>query len=150
MEQGYIASQSIVASKQLYPFDFTVGFGNGRFGKTSSSSSGEGFKIELFSNPKSWLRDHNYSRGVQLALSEKYALMMEYSPIRYTRQTSDPARSKYFADSPPSPFNVGFRWKPYKWTEIDVSYQRGNQIGVNLSMAFDIGQPLFTDIRPAI
>ena len=135
-------SQSLVASKQLYPFDFTVGFGNGKFGKSPLASSGEGFKSELFSDPQGWLKDSQFFWGIQLALSEKYALMLEYSPIRYSRQTSDPARNKYFTDSPPSPFNVGFRWKPYKWTEVDVSYQRGNQIGVNLSMAFDIGQPL--------
>ena len=89
-------SQSLVASKQLYPFDFTVGFGNGRFGKTSLPSSGEGFKVELFSDPKSWLRDSQLFWGVQLALSEKYALMLEYNPIRYTRQTSDPAREQIF------------------------------------------------------
>jgi hypothetical protein len=141
-------SQSLVASKQLYPFDFTVGFGNGRFGKTPLTSSGEGFKIEMFSDPKGWLRDSQLFGGIQLALSEKYALMLEYNPIRYTRQTSDPAQGKYFTNSPPSRFNIGFRWKPYKWTEVDVSYQRGNQIGVNLSMAFDIGQPLLPIYDP--
>jgi hypothetical protein len=135
-------SQSLVASKQLYPFDFTIGFGNGKFGKAPLASSGEGFQSELFSDPQGWLKDSQFFWGIQLALSEKYALMLEYSPIRYSRQTSDPARDKYFTDSSPSPFNVGFRWKPYKWAEVDVSYQRGDQIGVNLSMAFDIGQPL--------
>ncbi|MBA4390249.1 MAG: hypothetical protein C0399_04850 [Syntrophus sp. (in: bacteria)] len=138
------ASQSIVASKQLYPFDFTVGFGNGRFGKGPLSSSEESFKAELFNDPKSWLKDGQFFWGIQLALSEKYALMLEYNPIRYEKQTSDPARNKYFADAPPSPFNIGIRWKPFKWTEIDVSYQRGNQIGVNFSAAFDIGQPIIS------
>jgi hypothetical protein len=142
------ASQSLVASKQLYPFDFTVGFGNGRFGKTTLPSSGEGFKVELFSDPRGWLRDSQLFGGVQLALSEKYAFMLEYNPIKYTKQMSDPARNKYFADSPPSPFNVGFRWKPYKWTEVDVSYQRGNQIGLNLSMTFDLGQSLLPIYDP--
>jgi len=142
------ASQSLVASKQLYPFDFTVGFGNGRFGRTQLPASGEGFRMELFSDPKGWFRDAQFFWGIQLAFSEKYAFMMEYNPIKYTRQTSDPARTKYFIDSPPSPFNVGFRWKPFKWTEIDLSYQRGNQIGVNVSMAFDIGQPLIPIYDP--
>ncbi len=142
------ASQSIVASKQLYPFDFTVGFGNGRFGKTALPSSGEGFRIEMFSDPKGWARDSQLFWGVQLALSEKYAFMMEYNPIKYKRQTTDPARTKYFTGSQPSPYNFGFRWKPYKWTEVDVSYQRGNQIGVNLSLAFDIGQPLLPIYEP--
>jgi len=141
-------SQSIIASKQLYPFDFTVGFGNGRFGKTALPSSGEGFRVEMFSDPKGWVRDSQLFWGVQLTLSEKYAFMMEYSPIKYKKQISDPARSKYFASSPPSPYNFGFRWKPYKWTEVDLSYQRGNQIGVNLSLAFDIGQPLLPIYDP--
>ncbi len=35
-------SQYLVASKQLYPFDFTVGFGNGRFGKEPLPSSDNG------------------------------------------------------------------------------------------------------------
>ncbi|HEX2967235.1 MAG TPA: YjbH domain-containing protein, partial [Syntrophorhabdaceae bacterium] len=135
-------SQSIVASKQIYPFDFTLGIGNGRFGKAALQSSGEGFRVEMLSDPKQWARDAQVFWGVQCALSDKYALMFEYNPIRYSRQTSDPARSRYFSDSSTSPYNIGIRWKPLPWTEIDVSYQRGNQLGVNVSMLFDIGQPL--------
>ncbi len=135
-------SQSIVASKQIYPLDFTVGIGNGRFGKSSIGSSGEGFRIEMLSDPKSWARDARVFWGIQCDLSDKYALMFEYNPIKYNRQTRDPAQSKYFDKSPPSPYNIGFRWKPLPWTEVDVSYQRGNRLGVNLSMLFDIGQPL--------
>jgi hypothetical protein len=97
-------------------------------------------RMELL-NDRRGAQDAQLFWGVQLAFSEKYAFMVEYNPIKYTRQTNDPARAKYFTDSPPSPYNVGFRWKPFKWTEVDVSYQRGNQVGVNVSMAFDIGQP---------
>ena len=38
-------SQYIVMSKQIYPFDFSIGFGNGRFGKKPLPSSGDGFLI---------------------------------------------------------------------------------------------------------
>ena len=68
--------------------------------------------------------------------------MVEYSPIQYHKQTRDPAQNKYFNEPVPSNYNFGFRWKPLKWTEIGLSYQRGNQIGVNFSMNFDIGKPI--------
>ncbi len=135
-------SQSIIASKQLYPFDFTIGFGNGRFGKQPLPSSGETFKAEIFSDPKSWLRDGQFFGGVQMALTQKLILMAEYNPIRYRRQTSDPALRKYFQEKPSSKVNLGIRWKPLTWAEIDMTYQRGDTLGVNACVAFDIGQPL--------
>src|SRR4030043_1700985 len=47
------ASQYIVASKQIYPFDFTIGMGNGRFGKKPlPSKENAGFRMELLQDPK--------------------------------------------------------------------------------------------------
>lgn len=135
-------SQYVVISKQIYPFDFTIGFGNGRFGKRPLTSAGEGMKLEILSNTMGWLKDSQFFWGIQFALSEKYALMVEYNPIKYHKQTHDPATKKYFREPAPLNYNFGFRWKPLKWTELDVSCQRGNQIGVNFSTAFDIGIPL--------
>jgi len=135
-------AQYIVASKQIYPFDFTLGLGNGRFGKTPLPAQGEGFKVEMFNDPRGWFKDSQFFWGIQFAPSEKFALMMEYSPIKYEAQTQDPARAKYFIEPVKSNFNYGLRLKPYKWADIDITYQRGNQLGVNLSVAFDLGQPL--------
>lgn len=135
-------SQYIAASKQIFPFDFTIGFGNGRFGRKPLASQGEGFKAEIFSNPKEWLSDSLFFGSIQFAPSEKFSLMVEYSPIRYQEQTSDPARDKYFQEPVSSKFNFGIRWKPFDWTELDFSYQRGNQFGLNISVAFDLGSPL--------
>jgi len=136
------ASQVLVASKQVYPFDFTIGLGNGRYGKEPLSSTGEGFGLELFTDPQEWWRNANLFGGIQFAPSEKFALMAEYSPIEYHRQTNDPAQAKYFTEPVPSKVNFGARWKPTRWSEIDVTYQRGNQLGVGFSVAFDIGNPL--------
>ena len=136
------SSQYIAASKQIYPFDFTLGFGNGRFGKRPIISQTEGFQAEIFTDTKTWLKDSQFFWGIQFAPSEKFALMMEYSPIRYEIQTQDPAQPKYFSQAPPSQFNYGLRLKPWSWTDITLSYQRGDTVGLNLSMAFDIGQPL--------
>jgi len=136
------SSQYVALSKQIYPFDFTIGFGNGRFGKTPLPSQGEGIKIEMISSPGEWLDDSQPFWGLQFAPSEKYALMLEYSPIRYHKQTNDPAQSKYFQEEVQLNYNFGFRWKPVKWAEIDLSYQRGDEIGVNFSMPFEFGKPL--------
>ncbi|MBI5328453.1 MAG: YjbH domain-containing protein [Deltaproteobacteria bacterium] len=142
------SSQYLVASKQIYPFDFTLGFGNGRFGNRPLPSQGEGIKIEMISEPTNWLKDSQFFWGVQFAPSDKYALMVEYSPIKYHEQTSDPAYDKYLREPVPSNYNFGFRWKPLKWAEVDLTYQRGNRVGVNLSTNFDIGKPIIPIYNP--
>jgi opacity protein-like surface antigen len=133
------AAQYLVASKQIYPFDFTIGYGNGRYGKNPLPSSGEDFEIELFSEPDDWLDDAQAFYGIQFAPSDKFALMVEYSPIKIERlyrfdpDTHTKNKSKY---------NFGLRLKPIRWAQIDLSYQRGGEVGVNCSLAFDIGKPL--------
>lgn len=141
-------SQYIVASKQIYPFDFTLGFGNGRFGDEPLSAQDEGIKLEMFSDPKDWFRDSNFFWGIQFAPSKNFALMVEYSPIKYHKQTRDPAQSVYFEDPVSSKYNFGLRYKPTEWSEIDLTYQRGEEIGVNISLAFDIGNPLIPIYDP--
>ena len=141
-------SQYIAASKQIYPFDFSLGFGNGRFGKKPLTTKTENFRLEMFSNTRTWLEDSQFFGGIQFAPSEQFALMLEYSPVLYHKQTPDPARAKYFLDPVSSKFNFGLRYKPTSWSELDVSYQRGEEFGVSLSLLFDIGQPLIPIYNP--
>ena len=135
-------SQAIVASKRFLPFDLSLGFGNGRLGRRPLPAQGEGFKIELITDPRKWAREALPFGGIQYAAAPWLSLLAEYSPIRYERQTADPAQAKYFPAAVRSPFNFGARVKPLKWLEIDASWQRGNEIGVTASVAFDIGRPL--------
>ncbi len=135
------ASQYLVASKQIYPFDFTIGLGNGRFGKRPLASQTEGFNMEMFENPRQWLSDSNVFWGIQFAPSPKFALMMEYNPIEYQIQTSD-GTGRYFRRPVPLQYDFGLRYKPYPWVDLDVTYQRGNYFGLGLSTVFDIGNPL--------
>jgi hypothetical protein len=130
-----------VASKQIYPFDFTIGLGNGRFGKRPLQASDEGIKAEIFTDPKQWLKDSQIFWGIQFSPSDKYSFMMEYSPIKFEKQIYDPVQKKYFNSPVPSKLNFGLRWKPLKWAEVDATYQRGEQFGINLSTVFEIGQP---------
>ncbi|MBE0605174.1 MAG: YjbH domain-containing protein, partial [Deltaproteobacteria bacterium] len=93
-------------------------------------------------DPGQWASEALPFGGIQYAPTPWLTLLAEYSPIRYERQTTDPAQPKYFQNAVPSPFNFGARVKPLKWLEIDASVQRGNEIGVSASVAFDIGRPL--------
>lgn len=133
------AAQYLAASKQIYPFDFTVGFGNGRYGETPLTASGDDFRIEMFSDPKAWLEDGLLFYGIQFAPSERFTLMVEYSPIkqerfyRYVPDSQERIKSRY---------NVGVRWKPFTWAGLDLSWQRGTTLGLNCALAFDIGRPL--------
>ncbi len=142
------ASQYLVASKQIFPFDFTVGYGNGRYGRKPIVSQGGEFSAEIFSNPGEWLSNALFFAGVQFAPSKYFTLMAEYSPIRYQVQTQDPAQPKYFQEPVPSQFNFGIRLKPVEWAEVDLSWQRGNQFGVNVSVAFDLGVPFIPIYDP--
>lgn len=135
--------QYVVASKQIYPFDFTLGLGNGRFGKRQLSATGEGFEIELFKDPKTWWEDSQFFGGVQFAFSERLLFMAEYNPIDYKVQTSDPAIRHNVLEEPSSRLNFGLRWRAIPdWVEIDASYQRGNTVGINIFMPFSIGRPM--------
>ena len=136
------ASQYLVVSKPIYPFDFTVGFGNGRYGERPLPSQGEGFKIEMFSDFQGWLEDSRFFWGVQFAQSDRYALMLEYSSIQYHKQTNDPAHGRYFQQPVSSEYNFGFRYNLWGWAEIDLTYQRGDTFGVHISMPFEIGKPM--------
>lgn len=142
-------SQYIVASRQIFPFDFTLGFGNGRFGKKPLIANTENVKIEMLTDTKDWLKDSQFFWGIQFAPTEKLTLMVEYSPIKYDKQIGDPAQKEgFFNDQVPSKYNFGLRFKPTKWSEIDLSYQRGNRIGAGISLAFDIGVPLIPIYDP--
>jgi len=143
------SSQYIVASKQIYPFDFTFGFANGRFGKQELTDIGTGdsFKVEMFSHPRQWWEDANYFWGIQFSPVDWLSLMVEYDPTPYHTFQRDPAHV-YFTSPVPSKFNYGIRLKPWDWVELALSYQRGDTIGANLSFAFELGRPLLPIVDP--
>jgi len=134
--------QYLVMSKQVFPFDFTIGLGNGRFGKVPLPSSNETIEVELFQDPRQWLSDAQFFGGIEFHPTPKLSFMVEYNPIKYDKQTQDPVQKKYFTDPVPSKINLGMRYKPFDWAQLGVSYQRGNQFGVNLSFDFNLDAPL--------
>ena len=136
------AGQYLVASKKIFPFDFTIGFGNGKFGKKPLPSTGDGWKLEIFENPREWWNDAQVFGGIEFHPKPWLSFMVEYNPIKYEAQTQDPAQAKYFKDAVPSKINFGMRYKPFDWAQLDLSYQRGNQFGANLALCFNLDNQL--------
>lgn len=136
------SSQYLVFSKQFYPFDFTIGFGNGLYGKTKLPSTGDGWKLEMLQDPKQWWSDGQFFGGIEFSPWSKVSFIVEYNPINYDVNYGSKLK-KYFEDHPASSkINVGMRYKPFDWAELDLSYQRGNQLGANLALAFNLDKPL--------
>ncbi|MBI5906373.1 MAG: YjbH domain-containing protein [Deltaproteobacteria bacterium] len=136
------ASQAVVAGKRIGPFDLSLGFGNGRLGRRPLPSQGEGFRLELLTDPAKWAREALPFGGVRFAATPWLSLLAEYSPVRYERQTQDPAQPKYFPSAVASPVNLGVRVKPLRWLDLTASWQRGSELGISASVDFEIGRPL--------
>ena len=137
------ASQYIVASKEIYPFDFTVGFGNGRYGTTPLPPDTTGFGAEIFTHPRSWLRQSMPFWGIQFMPSKKLVLEVAYDPTEYQNQPQDPADQNFFNNNKPVPskYDFGIMYRPWKWLEMTGSYQRGNTLSFNIDMPFDVSKP---------
>jgi hypothetical protein len=106
-------AQYIAVNRQIFPFDFTLGYGTKRL---------EG----LFG-------------GIELSLHPKLSVMAEYNPIKYEE---DKPSARGVPEGANSPVDVGLRFKPYPGIHLDLSYQRGEEIGMMLYFQGDIGKPI--------
>ena len=107
----------IAASRQIYPFDMTLGFGTDRL---------EGF-----------------FGGIEWAVTDKLHLMTEYNPIDYTSdKLKDDNHQPVIPDGKDTPFNVGIRYMPVEGVDLGVTYQRGNKLGFTARLELDVGKEL--------
>lgn len=141
------SSNYVAASKQIYPFDFTIGLGDGRYGKYMGTVS----SVFITQNPFDYLKQFwQYSHlfwGVQFAPVDYLALMIEYDPILYQYQ-SDIGSQKFLQSPSPSKYNFGLRILPWDWAEFDLTYQRGADFGAGVAFTFDMGHPLIPIYDP--
>ncbi len=137
------ASQYLVASKEIYPFDFTIGFGNGRYGTTPLPPEDNGFAAEIFTHPRSWLKQSMFFWGIQFMPTKKLGFEIAYDPTEYQNQPQDPADSNFFNNNKPVPskYDFGVIYRPFKWLEIQGNYQRGNTVSLNIDMPFNVSNP---------
>jgi hypothetical protein len=103
----------ITVNRQIFPFDFSLGYGTDRL---------EG----LFG-------------GIELSLHPKLSLMAEYNPIKYE---DDKPSARGVPEGANSPVNIGLRFKPYPGIHLDLSYQRGQEIGMMVYFQGNIGKPI--------
>ncbi|MFC1841012.1 YjbH domain-containing protein [Thermodesulfobacteriota bacterium] len=117
-------SEYIVMSRQIYPFDFTFGIGSKRF---------SGGSVNFFTD------SYSLFGGFELELSDRLMFMAEYNPIKYENDRPSargaPEGAKY-------PVNIGLRAKIIKGVELGVSFQRGDTLGLSLSVTSLLGEQI--------
>jgi len=106
-------AQYIVLSRQIFPFDFTLGYGTKRL---------DG----LFA-------------GIEVALHPRLHFITEYSPIDYATDTPS---ARGVPEGAEWPVNFGLRYKLLPVIDLGVSYQRGDTVGVSLNFQTDLGKPI--------
>jgi len=115
-------SEYIAFSRQIFPFDITIGLGTKRL---KGSVTSPVFKdIGLFG-------------GIEWKISDWISLMAEYNPVEYEND-----RIKPVPEGSNSPINVGLRIRAIPAVGIDLSYQRGTTIGFSCNLQFELGKPL--------
>jgi hypothetical protein len=106
-------AQYIVINRQIFPFDFTLGYGNKRING-------------LFG-------------GVEVALHPRVHFVAEYSPIDYS---ADNPSVRGVPEGADSPINFGLRCKILPTVVLGISYQRGDTLGATLTFQAPIGNPV--------
>jgi hypothetical protein len=106
-------AQYIVLSRQIFPFDFTLGYGNGRLKGPFG--------------------------GMEVALHPRLQFMAEYSPIKYE---NDNTSVRGVPEGANWPVNFGLRCKILPVLDLTVSYQRGDTLGLMLNFQTALGQPI--------
>ena len=105
----------IVLNRQIFPFDFTLGYGTKRF---------EG----LFG-------------GIEVALHPRFHFMVEYNSIDYA--TDNPS-VRGVPEGANWPVNFGLRCRILPTVDLGISYQRGDTLGATLTFQSPLGQPVLT------
>ena len=72
--------------------------------------------------------------GTEILLHPKYTFAVEYAPINKDELKglkNEEIKSKV---------NVGLKYQPTTWMQIVLSYQRGNQYGININLKWPMGK----------
>jgi hypothetical protein len=107
-------AQYIVLNRQIFPFDFTLGYGNGRLKGPFG--------------------------GIEVALHPRLHFIAEYNPIEYQSGGGPPAKA--IPEGAEWPVNFGLRYKLLPMIDLGVSYQRGDTLGVSLNFQTQLGKPI--------
>lgn len=114
-------SEYIVMSRQVYPLDLTFGIGSKRF---------SGGAVKFFTD------SYSLFGGFEFELSDRFMFMAEYNPIKYE---NDVRSARGVPQGAKTPVNVGLRARIIKGLDMGVSFQRGDTLGLSLSIGSLLG-----------
>lgn len=121
------ASEYVALSRQIFPFDFTLGFGRKR--------------LKGLSLP--YIDEVGVFGGIEFAVSPRFSLMAEYNPIHYEKD-----RRLGVLQLPPVvegakyPVDLGLRFKLLPNILLGFSVQRGDTLGLSLHFQDSLGEPV--------
>ncbi|NLA75468.1 MAG: YjbH domain-containing protein [Deltaproteobacteria bacterium] len=118
---GLFTSEYIVVSRQVYPFDLTFGIGSKRF---------SGGQAKFFTDR------YSLFGGFEFELSDRFMFMAEYNPIKYE---DDVRSARGVPKGAKAPVNVGLRTRIIKGIDLGISFQRGDTLGLSLSIGSLLG-----------
>jgi hypothetical protein len=121
---GLFTSEYIVMSRQVYPLDLTFGIGSKRF---------SGGQVKFFTN------SYSLFGGFEFELSDRFMFMAEYNPIKYE---DDVPSARGVPQGAKTPVNVGLRARIIKGIDMGVSFQRGDTLGLSLSVGSLLGDQI--------
>jgi hypothetical protein len=124
-------AQYIAFSRQIFPFDFTIGIGRERLSGGISPPLWDrvGFLDEL-----------GLFGGIEWALHERLHLMAEYNPIEYENDIGAPGRA--VPEKARWPVNIGARIRVLSGVDLGISYQRGDTLGFMIHLHTKLGEPV--------
>jgi hypothetical protein len=106
-------AQYIVLNRQIFPFDFSLGYGTKRL--------------------------DGIFGGIEVALHPRLHFMAEYNPIKYE---NDNKAMRGVPEGAEWPVNFGLRCRILPVLDLNVSYQRGDTFGLSLNFQTDLGKPI--------
>ncbi|MEW6668925.1 MAG: YjbH domain-containing protein [Thermodesulfobacteriota bacterium] len=116
-------AQYMALSRQIFPFDFTMGVGRKRLHGASLPGIDQ---LGVFG-------------GVEVALHPRLNLLAEYNPIEYEK---DPISFRGVPEGARYPVNIGARFRVLENVTLGLSVQRGDTLGLSLHFQDKLGNPI--------
>ena len=117
-------AEYLVVSRQIFPFDFTLGIGTKRL-----SGNLEFLGID----------DVGIFGGIEWAFHKRANLILEYNPIEYE---NDEPEGRGVPEGASSPINLGIKAEVLRGINLGVSWQRGDTLGVMANLSVKLGESL--------
>ncbi|MCP5382861.1 MAG: YjbH domain-containing protein [Kordiimonadaceae bacterium] len=148
---GVFSGEYIVASKKVYNFDVSLGFGFGNLAGRDRLYNimrifGDGFSRRSFNDPDSEkLRFGNYFSGERMAFfwGLEYKTPIEGLTAKLEYSTVDRSQIDVFKDyKSKTAFNFGVNYKVNNWMEVGGGLLHGNQLALQITLKQNLHQPV--------